>query len=75
MDTQIVLVFCLCDDLLKGLHHIEDRQSQLSDAEVMTAVIVSAQVRLGIRRAAQVQPGTKIASKCSSRHGSLCSSR
>jgi hypothetical protein len=37
MDTQIVLIFCLCDDLLKGLHHVEDRQSQLSDAEVMTA--------------------------------------
>ena len=41
MDTQIVLIFCLCDDLLKGLHHVEDRQSQLSDAEVMTAAIVA----------------------------------
>jgi hypothetical protein len=34
MDTQIVLIFCLCDYLLKGLHHVEDRQSQLSDAVV-----------------------------------------
>jgi hypothetical protein len=41
MDTQIVLIFWLCDDLLKGLHHVEDRQSQLSDAEVMTAAIVA----------------------------------
>jgi hypothetical protein len=41
MDTQIVLIFCLCADLLKGLHHVEDRQSQLSDAEVMTAAIVA----------------------------------
>ncbi len=41
MDTQIVRIFCLCDDLLKGLHHIKDRQSQLSDAEVMTAAIVA----------------------------------
>jgi hypothetical protein len=30
---------CLCADLLKGLQHIEDRQNQLSDAEVMTAAI------------------------------------
>lgn len=41
MDTQIVLIFCLCDDLLKTLHHVEDKQSQLKDAEVMTAAIVA----------------------------------
>jgi hypothetical protein len=41
MDTQIVLIFCLCDDLLKALHHREDQQCQLSDAEVMTAAIVA----------------------------------
>lgn len=32
MDTQIVLIFYLCNDLLIGLLHGEDRQSQLSDA-------------------------------------------
>lgn len=41
MDTQIVLIFCLCDDLLKAVHHSEDKQCQLSDAEVMTAAIVA----------------------------------
>jgi len=41
MDTHIVRLFCLCDDRLKGLHHVEDRQNQLSDAEVMTAAIVA----------------------------------
>lgn len=41
MDTQIVLIFCLCDDLLKGRHHVEDRKSQMSDGEVMTAAIVA----------------------------------
>ena len=35
MDTQIIVVFCLCDDMLKSLHHYEDRQCQMSDAEVM----------------------------------------
>ena len=39
MDTQIVTVYCLCDDLLKALHHAEDPPCQMSDAEVMTAII------------------------------------
>ena len=42
MDTQIVAIFCLCDDMLKALHHHEVSQSQISDAEVMTTAIVSA---------------------------------
>jgi hypothetical protein len=29
MDTQIVIVFCLSDDLLKALHHYEDPQCQM----------------------------------------------
>ncbi len=42
MDTQIVAVFCLCDDMLKALHHYEDPQCQMTDAEVMTTAIVAA---------------------------------
>jgi hypothetical protein len=42
MDLQIILVYCLCADLLKGLHHYEDRQCEMSDAEVMTTAIVAA---------------------------------
>lgn len=41
MDTQIVVVFCLCDDMLKALHHHEDEQCQMTDAEVMTTAIVA----------------------------------
>jgi hypothetical protein len=41
MDTQIVVVFCLCDDMLKSLHHHEDAQCQMSDAEVMTTAIIA----------------------------------
>jgi hypothetical protein len=41
MDSQIVAVYCLCDDLLKALYHHEDRQCQMSDAEVMTVAIVA----------------------------------
>jgi len=42
MDTQIVAVYCLSDDMLKAFRHYEDPQSQMSDAEVMTTAITAA---------------------------------
>ena len=42
MDSQIVAIFCLCDDILKGLQHYEDKQCKMSDAEVMTTSIIAA---------------------------------
>ncbi len=47
MDTQIVVVYCFCDDVLKRLHYYEDPQRQMSDAEVMTTAIVAAQYFAG----------------------------
>lgn len=41
MDTQIIVVFCLCADMLKSLQHYEDAQCQMSDAEVMTTAIIA----------------------------------
>ena len=41
MDTQIIVVYCLIDDMLKALHHYEDKQRQMSDAEIMTTGIVA----------------------------------
>ena len=41
MDTQIVAVFCLVDDMLKAIHHYEDPQCQMSDAEVLTTAIIA----------------------------------
>ena len=41
MDTQIIVIFCLCDDMLKSLQHYEDIQRQMSDAEVMTTALVA----------------------------------
>lgn len=41
MDTHIILVYCLCDDMLKAMLHREDPQCQMSDAEVMTVAIVA----------------------------------
>ena len=42
MDTQIIAIFCLCDDMLKALHHHSDPQIQMTDAEVMTTAILAA---------------------------------
>lgn len=42
MDDKIVATFCLCDDLLKAIHHQEDRQCQMNDAEIMTTALIAA---------------------------------
>lgn len=42
MDIKIILVYCLCADLLIALHHREDVQCTMSDAEVMTTALVAA---------------------------------
>lgn len=47
MDTYIVFVYCLCDDLLKGLRHREDPQCQVGDAEILTTVLVAARYFAG----------------------------
>jgi len=41
MDDKIIATFCLCDDLLKAMHHPEDRQCQMHDAEIMTTALVA----------------------------------
>ena len=39
MDDKIVVTFCLCDDLLKAIHHQEDQQCHMNDAEIMTTAL------------------------------------
>ena len=41
MDDKIIATFCLCDDLLKAMHHQEDRQCQMNDAEIMTTALIA----------------------------------
>jgi hypothetical protein len=36
MDDTIIATFCLCDALLKAIHHPEDCQGQMNEAEIMT---------------------------------------
>jgi hypothetical protein len=42
MDDKIIAIFGLCDDLLKAMHHPEDRQCQMHDAEIMTTAFIAA---------------------------------
>jgi hypothetical protein len=42
MDEKIIATYCLCDDLLQAMHHQEDSQCQMSDAEVMTTAFTAA---------------------------------
>jgi hypothetical protein len=41
MDDKIIATFCLCDDLLKAIHHQEDCQCQLNDTEIMTTALIA----------------------------------
>ena len=43
MDDQIITIYVLCDETLRALGHREDAQCQVSDAEIMTMALVSAQ--------------------------------
>ncbi len=42
MDSHIVAVYCVCADMLEALHHRNDPQCHLTDAEVMTVAVVAA---------------------------------
>jgi Transposase DDE domain len=46
MDDKIIATFCLCDDLLKAMHHQADPQWQMNDAEIMTTALIAS---LGFR--------------------------
>jgi hypothetical protein len=42
MDEKIIATYCLCDDLVHAMHHQEDPQCQMSDAEVLTTACTAA---------------------------------
>ena len=41
MDEKILVIYCLCADVLQALGAAEDSQQQMSDAEVMTTALVA----------------------------------
>lgn len=42
MDEKIIATYCLCDDLLKAMHHRENAQCQMHDAAVITTALTAA---------------------------------
>ena len=42
MHIHIVAIYCVCDDMMYALHHRNDPQYHLSDAEIMTIALVAA---------------------------------
>ncbi len=41
-DSKIIVLYCIVDDILKGLNHREDCRIRVSDAEIITTAFVSA---------------------------------
>lgn len=41
-EVKIIRIYCIVDDILKGIHHAEDNRRRVSDSEVITTAIVSA---------------------------------
>lgn len=42
MRDKVISIFCLVDDILKGINHEEDKRRKVSDSEVLTTALVSA---------------------------------
>jgi IS5 family transposase len=42
MDLQAIFIYCLCSDVLQSLNHKDNEQAQMTSAEIMTFVILSA---------------------------------
>ena len=41
--SKVIAVYCIVDDLLKEMNHIEHNNRQYSDSQVITTALVSAQ--------------------------------
>jgi hypothetical protein len=54
MDEKIIATYCLCDDLLKAMHHQEASPCQMTDAEVMTTAFIAALCFRGTHESARI---------------------
>src|SRR5882672_11453059 len=41
-EDKIIAIYCIVDDLLKGINHCEDSRRKMSDSEIITTALVSA---------------------------------
>src|SRR4051794_27528242 len=47
MPETIITIYCFFDELLKTIHHRDDKQANLSTAEIMTIATVAAELFTG----------------------------
>lgn len=52
MPEKIISIYCFFDELLKALNHHDDKQAQVSTAEVMTVAVVAAEFFVGNQQVA-----------------------
>ena len=41
-EDKIITLYCIVDDILKAMHHQEDKRVRVSDSEVITTAFVAA---------------------------------
>ena len=41
-EDKIIRIYCIVDDILKGISHVEDSRRKVSDSEIITTALVSA---------------------------------
>ena len=41
METEIITIYEICDEFLRAMHHRENKQTEMSDAEVMTTALLA----------------------------------
>ncbi len=42
LQDKVIGIYCLIDDILKGINHCEHRERKISDREIITTAVVSA---------------------------------
>lgn len=42
LQDKVIAIYCLIDDILKGINHYEHRERKVSDSEIITTAVVSA---------------------------------
>ena len=42
IQDKVIGIYCLVDDILKGIDHYEHKERQVSDSKIITTAIVSA---------------------------------
>lgn len=54
METQIIIIYCICDDIIKNLKMKEDIQVTMTNAEILTTAITAAEFFCGNHERARI---------------------